>query len=225
MSKVYIYAAGAFVAGLAAGALATWKFANEKAKADFDEKLESVRNDYKDLYSRIMVSEDKPSDEPKDANDEKKVEITQKDVNTYELYAGTYDKNVDYTSYSKDNAVEESSSEEDEDDSPDIYRNDPSRPRVISDEEYYDEPDMNKLSICLFEDDENPVLTDDAWDPLEEPYKVITKEDLEMFLAQDDVDEIFTVCEARNCMYSIEKQGQNWDTFLKHNPIIIETGY
>ena len=78
MSKVYIYAAGAFVAGLAAGALATWKFANEKAKADFDEKLESVRNDYKDLYSRIMVSEDKPSDEPKDANDEKKWKLPRK---------------------------------------------------------------------------------------------------------------------------------------------------
>lgn len=223
MSKVYIYAAGAFLAGLATGAIAAWKFANEKAQRDLEEKLKSVKDDYKELYSRIMISENEPE---KDLKDESDSGFNQQDVNTYELYAGSYDKNIDYTSYSAENASEEKSPEkEDEDDGPDIYRNDPSRPRVITDEEYYDEPDMNKLSICLFEDEENPVLTDDAWDPLEEPYKVITKEDLDSFLAQDDVDEIFTVCEARNCMYSIEKQGQNWDTFLKHNPIIIETGY
>lgn len=225
MSKVYIYAAGAFLAGLATGALTAWKFANEKAQRDLEEKLKSVKDDYKELYSRIMITDESPEkDNPEDTSEN----FTEKDRTEYESFAGNYNPNskkVDYTSYSSsDKTPEEPADEKDEDD-PDIYRNDPSRPRVITAEEYYDEPDMNKISICLFEDDENPVLTDDVWDPLEEPYKVITKEDLEEFLAQDDDDEIFTVCEARNCMYSIEKQGQNWGTFLKHNPIIIETGY
>lgn len=217
MRKLYISVALAFIAGVAAGAAGTWTFANKKAREDFDVKLESVRKKYKE---RCNATEDAVdiSEEIPDENDNSE--------ETYVEIAKNYSDPVDYTSYTQveseeialpeDNAAKEES---------DILHNDPTRPRVISEDDYYYEEEMTKLEICLFETDGDPILTDDAWDPLDEPYKVITKEDLDAFVKQDDEDEIYTLCEARNCMYSISKQGLTWEEFLRANPIIIETRY
>lgn len=217
MRKLYISVALAFVAGLAAGAAGTWTFANKKAREDFDAKLDSVRKKYKELGSVtenvLDISEETP-DEKADS-EESYVEI-----------AKNYSDPVDYTSYTQVESEEMVPTEEDTTkEESDILHNDPTRPRVISEDDYYYEEEMTKLEICLFETDGDPILTDDAWDPLDEPYKVITKEDLDAFVKQDEEDEIYTLCEARNCMYSISKQGLTWEEFLKANPIIIETRY
>lgn len=217
MRKLYISVALAFMAGLAAGAAGTWTFANKKAREDFDAKLDSVRKKYKELGSVtenvLDISEETP-DEKADS-EESYVEI-----------AKNYSDPVDYTSYTQVESEEMVPTEEDTTkEESDILHNDPTRPRVISEDDYYYEEEMTKLEICLFETDGDPILTDDAWDPLDEPYKVITKEDLDAFVKQDEEDEIYTLCEARNCMYSISKQGLTWEEFLKANPIIIETRY
>lgn len=217
MRKLYISVALAFVAGLAAGAAGTWTFANKKAREDFDAKLDSVRKKYKELGSATEnvsdISEETP-DEKADS-EESYVEI-----------AKNYSDPVDYTSYTQVESEEMVPAEEDTTkEESDILHNDPTRPRVISEDDYYYEEEMTKLEICLFETDGDPILTDDAWDPLDEPYKVITKEDLDAFVKQDEEDEIYTLCEARNCMYSISKQGLTWEEFLRANPIIIETRY
>lgn len=217
MRKLYISVALAFVAGLAAGAAGTWTFANKKAREDFDAKLDSVRKKYKELGSVtenvLDISEETPDE--KDDSEESYVEI-----------AKNYSDPVDYTSYTQVESEEMVPTEEDTTkEESDILHNDPTRPRVISEDDYYYEEEMTKLEICLFETDGDPILTDDAWDPLDEPYKVITKEDLDAFVKQDEEDEIYTLCEARNCMYSISKQGLTWEEFLKANPIIIETRY
>lgn len=217
MRKLYISVALAFVAGLAAGAAGTWTFANKKAREDFDAKLDSVRKKYKELGSVtenvLDISEETPDEK---ANSEE----------TYVEIAKNYSDPVDYTSYTQVESEEMALTEEDTTkEESDILHNDPTRPRVISEDDYYYEEEMTKLEICLFETDGDPILTDDAWDPLDEPYKVITKEDLDAFVEQDEEDEIYTLCEARNCMYSISKQGLTWEEFLKANPIIIETRY
>lgn len=217
MRKLYISVALAFVAGLAAGAAGTWTFANKKAREDFDAKLDSVRKKYKELGNAtenvLDISEETPDE--KDNSEESYVEI-----------AKNYSDPVDYTSYTQVESEEMVPTEEDTTkEESDILHNDPTRPRVISEDDYYYEEEMTKLEICLFETDGDPILTDDAWDPLDEPYKVITKEDLDAFVKQDEEDEIYTLCEARNCMYSISKQGLTWEEFLKANPIIIETRY
>ena len=217
MRKLYISVALAFVAGVAAGAAGTWTFANKKAREDFDAKLDSVRKKYKE---RCNSTENVPdiSEETSDENVDSE--------ETYVEIAKSYSDPVDYTSYTQADSEEVALTEEDTTkEESDILHNDPTRPRVISEDDYYYEEEMTKLEICLFETEGDPILTDDAWDPLDEPYKVITKEDLDSFVKQDEEDEIYTLCEARNCMYSISKQGLTWEEFLKANPIIIETRY
>lgn len=217
MRKLYISVALAFVAGLAAGAAGTWTFANKKAREDFDAKLDSVRKKYKELGSVTENVSDISEETPDEKADSEE---------TYVEIAKNYSDPVDYTSYTQVESEEMVPTEEDTTkEESDILHNDPTRPRVISEDDYYYEEEMTKLEICLFETDGDPILTDDAWDPLDEPYKVITKEDLDAFVKQDEEDEIYTLCEARNCMYSISKQGLTWEEFLKANPIIIETRY
>ena len=217
MKKLYISIAVAFIAGIASGAAVTWNVARKKAEEDFNNRLESVKAKYRDAFIEKVVGEHEEAkkDDENDKNQERAI---------YDSIADNYSGSIDYTAYSSATDSIDEFPEEDEEEI-DIPKNDPSRPRVISDEEYYDEPDMTKLEICLFENGDNSVLTDDQYDPLEEPYKVITKDDLNAFLAQDDVDEIFTVCDARNCMYAIEKQGQSSDECLRHNPVILDTRY
>lgn len=222
MKKLYISIAVAFIAGVASGAAATWNYARKKAEADFNNRLESVKAKYRDAFIEKVTG--KVVEEVTKVEEKNDEEVKNQERTIYDSIADNYSGSIDYTAYSSATDSIDEFPEEDEEEI-DIPKNDPSRPRVISDEEYYDEPDMTKLEICLFENGDNSVLTDDQYDPLEEPYKVITKDDLNAFLAQDDVDEIFTVCDARNCMYAIEKQGQSWDEFLKHNPVILDTRY
>lgn len=217
MRKLYISVALAFVVGVAAGAAGTWTFANKKAREDFDAKLDSVRKKYKERCNATETVPDISEETPDENVDSEE---------SYVEIAKSYSDPVDYTSYTQADSEEIALTEEDTTkEESDILHNDPTRPRVISEDDYYYEEEMTKLEICLFETEGDPILTDDAWDPLDEPYKVITKEDLDSFVNQDEEDEIYTLCEARNCMYSISKQGLTWEEFLKANPIIIETRY
>lgn len=98
---------------------------------------------------------------------------------------------------------------------------DPEKPYVISDEEFYDDEDYTKIELFLFDD---YLLTDEFWDPLEEPEKVIPMKDLKKFVEDDEEDEIFTRSDSRRCIYTITKQDETWDEFVKRHPIILEKG-
>lgn len=220
MKKLYISVAVAFLSGVLAGAAGTWLYANKKAQEDFDAKLDSVKKQYKRHY---IYKESDSSEEPKveEQTEQEKVQ----EVESYTTIASNYSDPIDYTSYTQvDEPVMEGAAPEEE--VPDILNDDPTKPRVISEDDYYYEEEMTKLEICLFEtEDGDPVLTDEIFDPLDEPYKVITKEDLVGFIAQDETDEIFTVCDSRQCMYSISKQGVSWEDFLRTHPVILDTRY
>lgn len=220
MKKLYISVAIAFLSGVIAGAAGTWVYANKKAQDDFDSKLDSVRKQYKRHY----IYKENDSSEPEKDDEQAKQEKIQ-EVESYTTIASNYSTPIDYTSYTQ---ADEPVTEEDapEEEVPDILNDDPTKPRVISEDDYYYEEEMTKLEICLFEtEDGDPVLTDEIFDPLDEPYKVITKEDLAGFIAQDETDEIFTVCDSRQCMYSISKQGVSWEDFLRTHPVILDTRY
>ena len=220
MKKLYISVAVAFLSGLVAGAAGTWLYANKKAQEDFDAKLDSVKKQYKRHY----IYKESDSSEPKKDDEQAEQEKVQ-ETESYATIASNYSTPIDYTSYAQvDEPVTEGSAPEEE--VPDILNDDPTKPRVISEDDYYYEEEMTKLEICLFEtEDGDPVLTDEIFDPLDEPYKVITKEDLAGFIAQDETDEIFTVCDSRQCMYSISKQGVSWEDFLRTHPVILDTRY
>ena len=220
MKKLYISVAVAFLSGVLAGAAGTWVYANKKAQEDFDSKLDSVKKQYKRHYIY------KESYSPKETTVEEQAEQEKvQEVESYTTIASNYSDPIDYTSYTQvDEPVMEGAAPEEE--VPDILSDDPTKPRVISEDDYYYEEEMTKLEICLFEtEDGDPVLTDEIFDPLDEPYKVITKEDLVGFITQDETDEIFTVCDSRQCMYSISKQGVSWEDFLRTHPVILDTRY
>ena len=47
-------------------------------------------------------------------------------------------------------------------------------------------------------------------------------EAMRVFINNKDQDEIFTKSDARDCLYSICKQGETWEEFVQNHPIIIE---
>lgn len=226
MNKSYIFATIGFVAGVASGVGATWIYFKKLHEKKLAEEVSSL----KQVYGRQSNNHKAEiTSKPTDILENEELKSISEKLSNALGYSGTEltvtpTKNTEYTAYFDNKEIPE---EDDTNDYVDLPKNDPYRPRVISDEEYYDEPDMEKIEINLFQGPEGMdyVLTDTSWEPLEEPHKVITKDDLIAFLKQDDEDEIFTVCDGRNCMYSIMKQGQSWETFLKNNPVIVETRY
>ena len=231
MNKTYIFAAVGFVAGVASGIGATYLY----FKKLHEEKLAKEVASLKEVYGRQSKNHSS-NDEQKstDISENEELKKESKKLSDALGYSGseselsvTLNKNHDYTTHFDEKEIDEEFPEDEKNDYIDLPADDPYRPRVISDVEYYDEPDMEKIEINLFEGPEptDYVLTDTSWEPLEEPYKVIVKDDLIAFINQNEEDEIFTICEGRNCMYSIMKQGQSWETFLKNNPVIVETRY
>lgn len=220
MSKSHIAACVAFSLGALVGACAGYFVSKKKYEERLNREVDSVRNTYKQYYTskKYNTSLDDPDDNPP------KVYVNDTPVET-DISTPIPEKNLDYSTYF-DKTKQYTG---DLDDFPEydpkeelIPMGDPSYPRVISPDEYYENEEYTKLEICLFDDG---MMTDDAWDPIEEPRKIISNEDLQAFMEQDEEDEIFTVCDARRCLYAIEKQGQTWTLFLKNNPIIIETEY
>lgn len=214
MNKTYIYAAVSFLVGAASGGALAWYFSGRKYRDKLEYESESMKKLYSEHYSskKNKASSTDISDKVKNESVENAETNTVTSSENYVDYQTCFNNDIsdDFPEYSSDD---------------DVPLKDPYRPQVISDEEFYDEQDMTKLEINVFQNGDDYVITDDGWDPLDEPFKVIAKDDLNAFLSRDDVDEIYTVCEARNCMYSIMKQGQTWEEFLKNNPIIIETRY
>lgn len=230
MNKNYILAAVSFVLGVGSGFGGAYIYLKKKHEEKLAEEVDSLKKAYgrqlrrnvSEIISNDISEEDSANDENGNSDYVDMVDRLGYDGDTSEKQL------IDYTShYSKSDPVDEFP--EDTSSYSDLPNDDPYRPRVISDEEYYDYEDAyERIEINLFEnesDNTDYTLTDTAWEPLEEPFKVICKEDLENFIKQDEEDEIFTVCEGRRCVYSIMKQGQSWEEFLKNNPVIIETRY
>ena len=229
MNKSYILAAVSFVLGVGSGFGGAYIYLKKKHEEKLAEEVDSLKKAY-GRQSRRNVSDIVSND----IHDENDVESTVEKNDYVDLVNDLgYDdddsekKTVEYTNYYKTESIDDFP--EDTETIEDLPTNDPYRPRVISDEEYYDYEDTyERIEINLFENDSDKTdytLTDIAWEPLEEPFKVICKTDLENFIEQDEEDEIFTVCDGRHCVYSIMKQGQSWDEFLRNNPVIVETRY
>ena len=229
MKKLYICAAIAFVSGVAAGVTGAWAYVNKKAQEDFDAKLDSVRKEYKRYYTEKTDAPDESIPEETSDQTQEVVEKTE-DVNSYQDIASSYSNPIDYTSYTPSVVESSADPEEEAKEASDILPkpNDPTRPSVITEDDYfyYSEGEMTQLDIWFFKtEDGDVVLTDDTFDPLDEPYKVITKEDLDAFASQEDTDEIYTICTSRDCVYSICKQAMSWEEFLSTHPVILDTRY
>lgn len=202
MSKGYFTLLVSFALGAASGSAIAWIISNEKAQRDFEQKLNSVREEYKKYYSNQTVEE---HDDDYHDSDFIEDQVSDGDVNSYSSLAKAYDEPIDYTAFSQ--------------------ANDDQGPVVITSEEYSEEEEYTKLEINFFEDGESYILTDETYDPIDDISKIVSKRDLEEFIYQSDEDELFTKCESKKCMYSIMKNGITWEEFLRGHPIILDTRY
>ena len=214
MNKTYIYAAIALLVGAAGGAATGVYISKKKYEARLAEEVESVKVSYSRYIRecREKSSEDTPAHEDVDDPQE---------YTTYTAIAGNYalalekgasEQTVDYTSY----ADETNSSE-----SPDISHS--STPVVVSEDYYYEnEDDYTKIEIYLFDDG---FMSDEDYEPIEDPNKIVQKADISKFLSDDENDELFTKVDAKKCLYCISKQGETWDEVLRRHPFILETNY
>ena len=216
---------GAVIGGGAAYAYATYEYEKRMVK-----ELDSYKRalDALDMTDEKDESDDTVKPDAKtDISEEPPVK---KDPSDYEEIVQNYDREiaiavedqpVDYTEYaikqSKD-YIKHAMADPIEDSEND---HDPAKPYVITDEEYYDDDEYTKIELFLFDD---YLLTDELWDPLEEPEKVVPMADLKKFIENKDEDELFTKSDSRRCLYNICKQDETWDDFVRRHPIILEKG-
>lgn len=217
MNKTYIYAAIALVVGAAGGAATGVYISKKRYEARLAEEVESVKASYTRYIRecREKSSENTPVHEDVE-NDDDLQEYT-----TYTAIAGNYalslekgaaEQTVDYTSYTD---------ESDSSRNPDIPPS--STPVVVSEDYYYEnEDDYTKIEIYLFDDG---FMSDEDYEPIEDPNKIVQKADISKFLADDENDELFTKVDAKKCLYCISKQGETWDEVLRRHPFILETNY
>lgn len=195
------------------------------ATQEYEKRMRKELDSYKRALDALDMQEATVEDEPENDISEETPQGT-----VYEEMAHNYDREIaiaaedqpiDYTEFaikqSRDyirNAINDSVEDSEND-------HDPEKPYVISDEEFYNDEDYTKIELFLFDD---YLLTDEFWDPLEEPEKVIPMADLKKFVEDDEEDEIFTRSDSRRCIYTITKQDETWDEFVKRHPIILEKG-
>ena len=214
MNKTYIYAAIALLVGAAGGAATGVYISKKKYEARLAEEVESVKVSYTRYIRecREKSSENTPAHEDVDDPQE---------YTTYTAIAGNYalalekgaaEQTVDYTSYAD---------ETDSSGNPDIPPS--STPVVVSEDYYYEnEDDYTKIEIYLFDDG---FMSDEDYEPIEDPNKIVQKADISKFLSDDENDELFTKVDAKKCLYCISKQGETWDEVLRRHPFILETNY
>ena len=195
------------------------------ATQEYEKRMRKELDSYKRALDALDMQEATVEDEPENDISEETPHGT-----VYEEMAHNYDREIaiaaedqpiDYTEFavkqSRDyirNAINDPVEDSEND-------HDPEKPYVISDEEFYNDEDSTKIELFLFDD---YLLTDEFWDPLEEPKKVIPMKDLKKFVEDDEEDEIFTRSDSRRCIYTITKQDETWDEFVKRHPIILEKG-
>lgn len=195
------------------------------ATQEYEKRMRKELDSYKRALDALDTQEATVEDEPENDISEETPHGT-----VYEEMAHNYDREIaiaaedqpiDYTEFavkqSRDyirNAINDPVEDSEND-------HDPEKPYVISDEEFYNDEDSTKIELFLFDD---YLLTDEFWDPLEEPEKVIPMADLKKFVEDNEEDEIFTRSDSRHCIYTIAKQDETWDEFVKRHPIILEKG-
>lgn len=195
------------------------------ATQEYEKRMRKELDSYKRALDALDMQEATVEDEPENDISEETPHGT-----VYEEMAHNYDREIaiaaedqpiDYTEFavkqSMDyirNAINDPVEDSEND-------HDPEKPYVISDEEFYNDEDSTKIELFLFDD---YLLTDEFWDPLEEPEKVIPMADLKKFVEDNEEDEIFTRSDSRHCIYTITKQDETWDEFVKRHPIILEKG-
>lgn len=195
------------------------------ATQEYEKRMRKELDSYKRALDALDMQEATVEDEPENDISEETPHGT-----VYEEMAHNYDREIaiaaedqpiDYTEFavkqSRDyirNAINDPVEDSEND-------HDPEKPYVISDEEFYNDEDSTKIELFLFDD---YLLTDEFWDPLEEPEKVIPMADLKKFVEDNEEDEIFTRSDSRHCIYTITKQDETWDEFVKRHPIILEKG-
>ena len=195
------------------------------ATQEYEKRMRKELDSYKRALDALDMQEATVEDEPENDISEETSHGT-----VYEELAHNYDREIaiaaedqpiDYTEFavnqSRDyirNAINDPVEDSEND-------HDPEKPYVISDEEFYNDEDFTKIELFLFDD---YLLTDEFWDPLEEPEKVIPMADLKKFVEDNEEDEIFTRSDSRHCIYTITKQDETWDEFVKRHPIILEKG-
>lgn len=218
----FIYILGGALVGAAAGGVVSWFVANKY----YEERMARETRSYKKAIDTFRASDDE--DDQTDIFEEDTKEVYQQIASNYdaEIDSVNKDQPTDYTAYSGTNAVAESRNYIRNAislpvDNPFVDEDDPERPYVIPDEDYYEDESTTKIELFLFDD---LLLTDECWDPVEEPEKVIPMEALRAFVNNEDQDEIFTRSDYRDCLYSITKQGETWEEFVQNHPIIVEKG-
>lgn len=223
MKKIYIFSLISAVVGAAAGAGICWSIAKKK----YDHKLAVEIDSVRASYARYIRERKTPPDYTQHCQemiDEIKEDAVEPETDSIEnMNDVSY---VDYTRYySSENSDTPQISREDETIEVSSENDSGNRPYVISEEDYYDyidNEDVTPIEIYLFDDG---FLTDEDYEPIEDPNKIITQEALRVFLASEEQDEMFTRVDSRNCIYCIEKQGLTWEETLKRHPIILETDY
>lgn len=225
--KKAIYILGGAILGAVLGGAVSYLYSTKQ----YEERMAKEIDSYKQIVGSIMANdEDETPDEPEEPEPEHDIleeDPHQKDDELYTEIAKTYgeditmpmsDQVIDYTEF----AVNQSRDYIKKAISKPVAKTDtrsPDQPYVITDEEFYDDTETTKIELFLFDD---CLLTDENWDPLEEPEKVVPMDALKEFIENDDEDELFTRSDSRECLYNICKQGESWDEFVRKHPIVLE---
>lgn len=207
MYKSVVYATIGFIAGALAGGAVAGYFFKKSYEKRLDDEVRSVEAAFDRVYGYSSKSEeknDKPSNVEEDSIIKRTVDTSKTDYTVY-YSTETDESNTD----SKD-----ISPEQDDVRSGEI-------PYVIDDQEYFDDANFTKIELLYFDDG---IITDTDFDPVEDLVKIIPKDSLTEFVNSDE-DTIYTRCDARKCVYAIEKQDETWEGYVERHPIIKETSY
>lgn len=176
----------AFVAGAAAGTLATWQFAKKKYEQIAQEEIASVKETFaKREKARRDISENKPEPEPK---------LTIKDVfeskPTLEEQRQAYKQLLNDTNYI----------------SPEVKRQ-PTMPYVISPEDFGELDDFERFTLTYYKDG---VLVDEVGDVIHDWLDLVSPDYFDHFGEFED-DAVYVRNPKLKCDYEILYDERNYE--------------
>lgn len=173
-----------FSLGAILGGAASVYFLRSRIQAEADAQIESVKQTFMEHWSEKPA--DVSSKEPKEPDphmDLKKDIRTVKNFNTYEHLARNYGK-------------------------PETIQTDIKSPEVISPNEFGDNEEYPEISYYFFSDG---VVTDENFEPIEDPDSIIGTDSLECFgMNKDDPDSVYIRNDRLRCYIEILKDHRSY---------------
>lgn len=206
-----LVAIAGFALGAASGAVSAWYILRKRYEEQTQEEVDSV----KEMYSRKLAKKNAELKErydiPKriDEEDEDQVapEIEPEEVKKAEELI----EKLDYTRYSEKEKPEPVVEEVSEKKQLGVEK-----PYIISEEEYEENEEYEKISLTWYAD---KILADDMDDVVEDPGAIVGFENLG-YLKEGVSDEILVRNDRLKCDYNVELSLQTYEEVLEMKPYL-----